>query len=418
MRPTHIQADQPLEQLFAGLRRAPERDSQLAKRGRAAYLSEVKGLLQEPIYQAGVSQNPFKRLMDWINSFPILMPRKDRSPMFTVLSTVMVVAALMLGGAGATVYASQGSLPDQPLYQVKTLSEEVRLGMSGDPQQQVQLNLSFANRRMEELAAMQQNGQSAPEGLVTRLQLELNQALQISAGMEDAPMQQALSQIRNAIQQMEQVANKLGEPGAAGEGVLAQVRNVLRSQYRLCELGLQEPAQLRLMFKNQNQQNQKPPEAPPTEPPAMGNPGNGAGSTTNPEAGECPECTPVQDGTGPGPGPNAGEGESNGSGGCTDCTPVQDGSGPGPGPNNGPGPSGGSDVEPGSGGCTDCTPAQDGTGPGPGPNEGGNPGSGSDTGSGGSNSGGSTSGSGTNPDSNSGGGSGSGSSGQGGSGKP
>jgi hypothetical protein len=416
MSAAHSHIDEPLEQALSGLRRVPERDPQLAGRSRAAYLAEVKGLSKEPYNRMAVSIIPFKRLNDWINSIPILIPRKDRSPMFTVFSTIMVVAALMLGGAGATVYASQGSLPDQPLYQVKTISEEFRLGVTGDPQQQIQLNLSFANRRMQELAAMQQKGQAAPEELATRLQLELNQALQISAGMEDAPMQQALLQIRSAIRQMEQVAGQFGEPAALGEGVLAQVRNVLRSQNRLCELGLQEPAQLRLMFQNRNGQNEEAPGAPPVEPPAGENQGSGAGS------GDCPECTPVEDGTGPGPGPNAGAGEGNGSGECTDCTPVQDGTGPGPGPNNGPGAQGGSEVTPGSGACTNCTPAQDGTGPGPGPNNGsgsgsdtgsgGSGGSGSDTGSGGSNSGGSSSGGETTP------GGGSGGSGQGGSGKP
>jgi hypothetical protein len=359
-----------LEQAFAELQTVPQRDPHKAWRGRAAYLSEVQRLLKDQPSQITVSRNPFKRLNGWKYTFPILTQRKERSPMFTVISTLMVIAALVFGGAGATVYAAQESLPDQFLYPIKTMSEEMQLGLSTNPENQMQLALNFADRRVQEMVALQMKGQVPPEEVVTRLQLQLNMALQLAAGMEDEPMKQALIQIRTRIQGMEQVTNQWGDESGQAGVILAKMREVLRVQNRLCELGLQEPAQLRMMFKNENRQRRNSPVVPPTDSPMMNSQQNGTGSGVNADSsvgtGECNDCAPVQDGTGPGPGPgpNAGSGNGIGPGECTDCDPVQDGTGSGPGPNAGFG----NGIGPGE--CTDCNPVQDGTGSGPGPNNG------------------------------------------------
>jgi hypothetical protein len=377
------QTDQKLEQALIEIRQIGERNPEKARLGRAAYLAEVKILLKEHSHPQAVSQTPFQRLNGWIHSIPLLTQRKERSPMFTVISTIMVIAALLFGGGGATVVAAQDSLPNQLLYPVKTLSEEVRFDLAGSPQSQLGLALSFATQRLEELAAMVQKGQLPPEDLATRLQLHLNTALQLAAGMEDVPMLQALQQVRATIQQMQQQANMLEGGNEPENALLERVREMLIIQNRLCELGLQAPAQLRAMFENHNH---LAPMAPPTDIPVGGNQQNGLGPGPNSGTGGCSECTPLPGGAGAGVTPNAGNGAGSSSGGCMDpnCTPVQDGSGPGPGANNGTGSEGGSGSA--SGGCMDCEPVQDGSGPGSGPNNG----SGSDSGGPGSASGGCT----------------------------
>jgi len=62
--------------------------------------------------------------------------------------TIVIVLSLMAGG---TAYASQGSLPGDLLYPVKIGTEDARLLIAGDSADKVNLNLQFAQTRLEEM---------------------------------------------------------------------------------------------------------------------------------------------------------------------------------------------------------------------------------------------------------------------------
>lgn len=61
--------------------------------------------------------------------------------------------ALILGTAGLAL-AAEGSLPGEPLYPIKRGSEQLRLALTTTPDSRSALLLSFAERRLDEVAAV------------------------------------------------------------------------------------------------------------------------------------------------------------------------------------------------------------------------------------------------------------------------
>jgi Domain of unknown function (DUF5667) len=68
---------------------------------------------------------------------------------------MMLLAILFtaMAGGGEAAYASTSSLPEDALYPVKTTIEEAQLILAGD-QEDFNLHLAFANRRLEEVEAL------------------------------------------------------------------------------------------------------------------------------------------------------------------------------------------------------------------------------------------------------------------------
>ena len=121
--------------------------------------------------------------------------------MFGTLGTVLLIVSLVLGSGGVTVAAAQASMPDQALYPVKTWSEAVRVRLAEKEQTQLQLALELANRRAEEMHVMLRAGEAPPEAVQTRLQAELDHALQLAAGQPDDAVVGILAQIRQQLRE-------------------------------------------------------------------------------------------------------------------------------------------------------------------------------------------------------------------------
>jgi hypothetical protein len=103
-----------------------------------------------------------RRHIGWINAFVLAL---RGIPMLNTLIAMIVTITIVFGGAGATVYAAQGSLPDELLYTVKTWSEDARLSLVGSAQDKLGLTLDFTDRRVAEVARLQAAGKPIPEGL-------------------------------------------------------------------------------------------------------------------------------------------------------------------------------------------------------------------------------------------------------------
>jgi hypothetical protein len=67
-------------------------------------------------------------------------------------------ALLVVLASSGVVAASSGSEPDEPLYPVKRTVERARLAFTRDHQGKARLHAAYADRRMEELAAMASKG--------------------------------------------------------------------------------------------------------------------------------------------------------------------------------------------------------------------------------------------------------------------
>ena len=109
MVPTKIELDEYIKGLLNRLRRVTPLNPQAVAEERAKYLA------QGEIFRAAVSQPDNRRHIGWINTFVLAFRRKERIPMLNALMAIVISVTVLFGGAGATVYAAQGSLPDKPI---------------------------------------------------------------------------------------------------------------------------------------------------------------------------------------------------------------------------------------------------------------------------------------------------------------
>lgn len=297
--------------------------------------------------------------------------------MFSTIATILTVLALTFGGASATVYAAQDSLPGQALYQLKIQSEDLRFNWEHQETEQIGLALEFANRRIEELQAMLQQGQTPPESLMLRYQEHINTAFNLAAGLDDANLEPALDQIRQTLQEQDRImAHLQDKTGTPDDAVLLQIRDQIRLRTSWTTEGLSDPSAFRLRFGG----NELAPGFGPgpfiTGTPTPGSsygpgPGLQATYTCTPQAGQGPQPE-TGNSFGPGPQPTSAPGNSYGPG-PQPTTEPGDSYGPGPQPTTKP--------EDGSGpGPQPTTPPADGSGPGPQPVDPGNGGGGSGSG--------------------------------------
>lgn len=89
-------------------------------------------------------------------SFQRTLSRLLISRRWALMATVAALF-VVLTGSGA-VAASSGSEPDEPLYPVKRTVERARLALTRDDRSKARLHAAYADRRMEELAAMASKG--------------------------------------------------------------------------------------------------------------------------------------------------------------------------------------------------------------------------------------------------------------------
>jgi hypothetical protein len=320
--------------------------------------------------------------------------------MYTLMALVVTIS-LLFGSAGTTVYAAQASLPNEPLYPVKTWSEDTRLSLAISLQKKLDLTLGFTNRRIDEISRLQAGGELLPARTATRLEMELDSALQFAAGMDDPQMVHALSQIRlQAEIQAQTLSSLMGNGSGEEEAILRPILERLREQVRLAQAGETNPDALRrqlrekvqdLRFISTRTPTATPQAVTPQTPAATHDPaGNSYGP--GPVAGQPsetpgqygpgepnPSRTPEPDGGSYGPGPLAsppsttpGKYGPGPQAGTATCTPAPNGDVPQSGtnssqtpPSNGPGPNRSTSTnqpaspEPGNGQST-ATPQQNG----------------------------------------------------------
>lgn len=322
--PTTMGTDRNLEAYLKRLRDQPERDAQNAARGRAAFLEQAQKI-------AGgmpVSTGEKERHNRWMHALRSILPipKKEKTPMFGTLSTIILVITLILGGGGITVAAAQQSLPDEGLYAVKTWSENTRARLTANEQAQLQLALGLAARRGEEIQTMLQAGRVPPAAVQERMQMHYENALRLAFAQPVEQKTQALERIREQLRQQEQQFLDLATtPGAQGEAFLVRTRTMLRERLQLCEDAIQNPAATREQLRNQNKNGGTESPNAPGVGPFKTQPGN-PWTTGTP--------TPLS-GYGPGPGPNltATPAHPGGNNPWVEGTPTPgSGYGPGPGP--------------------------------------------------------------------------------------
>jgi hypothetical protein len=259
------QLDPRLIGLLDELKPVPGRNPQAAARARSRFLAEA------------VSASENRRHSWWTTIFQ----QKEKFTMNLIIS-ILVIAGLLFGG-GATVAAAQNDLPTEPLYQIKLVSEDASIWLAHDPSMKIEMLMEQAQTRTEEMVALASAGIIPPTGLATRMQDQIQQALQLTTTLDDAEMAASLDQIRIHLQTQDQLMSQLQDGNCTEcEPILRQTRDMLRTHLGQVEGDLANPGTFRNQYQYQNQirTTQTPP------------------ATDSPVIKPQQSCTPALDGTG------------------------------------------------------------------------------------------------------------------------
>lgn len=163
-----------------------------------------------------------------------------------VLLSILVIAGLLFGGSATAVGAAQDDLPNEPLYAVKTWTEDLSLQFQNNQEEKVSRLMELAQIRIQEMTRLSEAGQPIPDQLKLRLEKHIQQALQICVNMDDPTLERALLQIRDRLQNqdrdMEQLQlrtqDQLQLHTQDQLQLQTQTRTMLHERLRLVEEGL------------------------------------------------------------------------------------------------------------------------------------------------------------------------------------
>ncbi len=163
-----------------------------------------------------------------------------------LLACALGAAALGVGG----VAAAGQSLPGSILYPAKLALEALRLEFALSPAQRVALALGYADARIAEIGALEEQSDDAAETAVARMESHLQYALDLAAQapLEDVPglLEQIMQRTQAQVQALQQLHAQV------------QVRNRIQVEQalQLCQQanreaanGLQEPQVFRSRYQ-------------------------------------------------------------------------------------------------------------------------------------------------------------------------
>jgi hypothetical protein len=298
----------------------PPRNALHASKEKAAFLTMAVSLAEQ------------RRHKGWIAS---LFVRKETHRM-PALATIALVLALVFGGAGLTGVAVQNALPDQALYQVKIMSEEMRYGLTSDASARWQMMLAFSEQRAIEIRTMVRNGTVPSDAVLARYQTQVEQALDQSLQLADDQAILALEQIQTQLQIQEELLSETRSQVGTPQGVamLARTQTMLRERIDWVEQGIDSPQTLRDGILQRDRDRLSAPSVQPTDKPDTPNQGRHGQEASGTPDGSCGNCTPTGVSRNPWTDdtstPGSGYGPGTGPEPTRTCT-AQDGPNPNPG---------------------------------------------------------------------------------------
>lgn len=201
------------------LEQTPERDPILASQTREKFTSQLDGI---PAVAPRSPLDWFSTLFKGDISKLNTNPSKNRKFAFSTIMVLVVAVVVLFGGASVTAYASQSALPGDALYPVKTGIESTQITLANDAYVKAQLNLEFAQRRMEEISALLQQGRT---GDVDFASMEFEKYIQ--KAMEDTQIVIASDPERGA-ELSKLVSKALLDYAVALKSVLVNVPDVVK----------------------------------------------------------------------------------------------------------------------------------------------------------------------------------------------
>jgi len=233
-----------LKKQLESLQDIPARGLQQSHIGREKFLSQAKSV------QARQAPTRTRKTRGAVPLRRSWVPR---------LAGILAVGAIALSGIGGTAYAAQASLPDDLLYPVKILTEEIQLGLETDPEDRLDLHTSFAARRLDEIQAQIDAGEEVSQKALAYLEKHTKNMIQEAAQMGEKGLENALRQIEQNLQKQNQILEKLQKqtPGSEAPG-LVNAQEKITERLELVENGINEPQGFRDVIKERNDNSENP----------------------------------------------------------------------------------------------------------------------------------------------------------------
>jgi len=163
--------------------------------------------------------------------------------------TIFAILGLLFGG-GVTAVAAQDSLPGDLLYPVKTLVEDIELGLATNPEKQFQHSYDQLNTRFEEIQELVNAGEMPPEPLFYDMYETVEATMNYALQTEDPTGN--LRRIQATVQERSKFAGE-----SPDEPILQQFQNAMKFQQSLINAGIDEPEnlanELEFMFQYKQQ---------------------------------------------------------------------------------------------------------------------------------------------------------------------
>ncbi len=233
-----------LKKQLESLGEVPARDLRNSHIGREKFLSQAKNIQPH--------RTPARASKSRVGA----PSRKSWLPRLAVILAVVLFALSSIGG---TVYAAQGSLPDDLLYPVKILVEDIQVGLETDPEDRLDLYASFASRRLQEIQAQIAAGEEVSEKALALLDKHTQKMLEQAAELDDRGFNNALLQIEENLQKQNQMMAEMGKehPQGGAPGLL-KVQEKILERLELVENGKKEPQGFKDKVKEQKEKSDNP----------------------------------------------------------------------------------------------------------------------------------------------------------------
>ena len=286
------------------LRPVPSPDPGAWAAARSAFLTEVRGF--------SVTAIPVRGRF-WRRTLGSLPARRWGRVPATAVVSLIVVLALLLGGAVGTVSAAQASLPGSLLHPLKLRLEDLSLARAGDRQAAVRRAMAIASARVEEVRRLVAAGRPVPPEVAQRYQEHLTLAFGMAEMLPGASRAETLTQLEAEVSsQLTRVeraaAQGPDEDVAAARRMADTMREALgRDPQEDQSGGGTQPTETPTRLPNEDVQGDRPPTATPTD--------TNGGVAVTPSA----DASVKDDASGRTPTPTPGTG----TGGAT-ATPTQD----------------------------------------------------------------------------------------------
>ena len=221
-----------------------KRDPQKTAAGRAEFLLSAKQLHKNLREQP---EKPSGRNQDHNRGY------RARNPVFSMLLTIFLAVALVMGTGVATVAASKNSQPDGMLYSVKLASEDIALELANDPAKQFDLALEFEQYRSEEIILLIENGKIPSDEIFNRYQSQIQRAIRKAITLPDDSAIRTLSFLQTELESQKDTLLESFFIQPDGMHTATQKLLVMVNGYvNLCKAGQENLAWLREQFQSRD----------------------------------------------------------------------------------------------------------------------------------------------------------------------